>query len=185
MFDVFFIISLFSFAVFCFLEIIIFNEEVLLALCFFSFIFFIFNAMNATIFDIFHSRATKFESDLLISFNAAKNSISDKFLGFLASRYFVFKLKIMLSLVSDFLSTFLVYSTYNQKATFYSLCCAKLLELAASENKLLAAFRKKTVSLLLYPLIFKSASNSSFILDNSLNSTSSFPAKIAILKSIS
>jgi len=63
-----------------FLEIIVFNEEVLLALCFISFVLFAYNFLNVTVFTIFLDRANKFETDLLqalhVKFEGVKKDAS-------------------------------------------------------------------------------------------------------------
>ena len=58
-----------------YLELIIFNEEVLLTLCFVSFIIFVYNFLGATVLSIFSERANKFETDLLVAFRANYQSI--------------------------------------------------------------------------------------------------------------
>lgn len=68
MFDFVFIFSLILFSLLCVIEVIVFDEEILLALCFFCFIFFMFNNVGGSIFDTLTARATKFEEDLLVSF---------------------------------------------------------------------------------------------------------------------
>jgi hypothetical protein len=68
MFDLFFVGFLFILSLFCAFEIIIFNEEILLLICFFSFIFVCFNSFSESVFDMFADRASKFEIDLLDSF---------------------------------------------------------------------------------------------------------------------
>lgn len=67
--------------VFSFLEVIVFDEEVLLALCFVCFIFFAYSYLSNSIYDIFEDRANKFESDLLLAFEekySQKLSMSKK-----------------------------------------------------------------------------------------------------------
>ena len=76
MFDIIFIAFLLIFSLLCFVEFIVFNEEVLLALCFFSFIFFSFNTLSDSVAESFESRALKFENDLLVSFDITKKSIT-------------------------------------------------------------------------------------------------------------
>ena len=189
MFDIFFIASLFLFSILCFLEFIVFNEEILLALCFFSFIFFSFNTLGDSVFDIFQSRAAKFEADLLLSFGLTKKSLVSKFDNFLSSRGFVSKFKVLSSCVSNYLTVFTKYSSFKLSSVFLSASFAKLAELSAFEGKLIAAFQKKCVSLLLYPLIFQTAKNNVAFLTNIASSgskvSSEATTKINVLKSIS
>merc|ERR1712194_177029 len=104
MFDIFFIISLFIFSLVCFFEVLIFNEEVLLALCFFCFIFFSFNSLGDSVLDIFQSRAAKFESDLLLSFNLTKQSIVKLFDNYFVSRGFSSKFSVLSLTISNYLN---------------------------------------------------------------------------------
>jgi len=53
-----------------FTELLVFNEEVLLTLCFIAFIFFAFSYSNVAVADIFQDRVAKFESDLLSTFQS-------------------------------------------------------------------------------------------------------------------
>ena len=51
-------------------EIIVFNEESLLAFCFISFVFFSYNYLKETVYSFFYDFALKIELDLFSSFNA-------------------------------------------------------------------------------------------------------------------
>jgi len=156
-FDLSFIICLFLFSVCCFFELFIFNEEVLLALCFFCFIFFSFNSLGNSVTDIFQSRAAKFEADLLISFNTTKETTCKLFLNFFTSRGFGLKFTVLLIMINNFLRFFQKYSSFTYARSFYLVSLAKLNDLFSFENKITAIFQKKSISLLLYPLIFQSA----------------------------
>ena len=69
------IISLVAFCLCSFFDIIIFNEEILLALCFLAFLFYCFNTLSESIFSSFESRASQFENDLLFNFNNIKQKL--------------------------------------------------------------------------------------------------------------
>jgi hypothetical protein len=170
MFDIYFIVSLFIFSVMCFFELIVFNEEILLALCFFSFIFFSFNSLGDSVFDTFQSRAAKFEEDLLISFSATKETLGAKFSSFIASRGFVAKFKVLSACVTNYLTVFTRFYSYKWFAMFYSASLSKLAELSIFETKLIAAFQEKCVSLLLYPLIFQTSKNNVALLTSAVGS---------------
>jgi hypothetical protein len=187
MFDIWFIVSLLVFSALCFVEFFVFNEETLLALCFFSFIFFSFNSMGDTVVDIFQSRALKFESDLLLSFNLSKQSVMKSFSEYFLSRGFGSKLKILFITVSNHLSLSSKYSSFKFSRVFYLAGFSKLFELISFENKLFSSFHKKSVSLLLYPLIFQTTkTNVSFLANLSAIDRSHFSCvKTSVLKSIS
>jgi hypothetical protein len=67
--------------VFSFIEIIIFNEEVLLALCFIAFIFFIYSISNKSMIDDFNLQIQKLITDLL---QAIKNKLDHGFQMYLS-----------------------------------------------------------------------------------------------------
>ena len=186
MFDLVFLVSLLFFCVLCFLEIIVFNEEILLAMCFFSFIFFAFNSLGDSIFESFQSRALKFENDLLLSYNSAKIAVVEQFSVFLLSRGFVVKLKVLTECFSTFFSTFNKHLSFQRVSIVLNICLNKLSELSAFEAKQYLSAQKKCVSLLLYPLIFKTTNNNiAFLTNLPKKGTASLTTnKVTILKAI-
>jgi len=186
MFDIFFIFSLLIFSLLCFFEFFIFNEEVLLALCFFCFIFFSFNSLGGTVSDIFQSRAAKFEADLLSSFNVVMRSTTDLFKSYSTSRTFGVKIMVLSVMISNYFSVFVDFSSFNLSRLLYTTSLSKLSEVIAFETKLLATLQKRSVSFILYPLIFQSVSTGSFFLPSksSSNSTVTFKSKVSALKMI-
>lgn len=185
MFDIFFIISLFLFSALCFVEFLVFNEETLLALCFFSFIFFSFNSLGDSVVDTFQSRALKFESDLLLSFNLTKQSLIKSFDNYFFSRGFGSKFKILSISVNNYLELSAKFSLFKLTRLFYITCSSKLQELSVFENKLFVSFQNKSVSLLLYPLIFQTAKTNISLLSNLDIALPTSNIKVSILKSIS
>jgi hypothetical protein len=185
-FDLFFLASLFVFSILCFLEVIVFNEEILLAMCFFSFIFFAFNSLGDSIYESFQSRALKFENDLLLSYTFSKASVSEQFSALLLSRGFVSKLKVLTQCFSTFFSVFSKHLSFQRVSIVLNICLNKLSELSAFEAKLYLSSQKKCVSLLLYPLIFKTTSNNiAFLTNLPKNVSSPFNNNVSILKNIS
>jgi hypothetical protein len=82
----FFILPLFFFCLLSFFDFIVFNEEILLALCFLAFIFYCFNTLSDSVFNSFEDRASKFESDLVISYNSSKTALANNFQNFFKLR---------------------------------------------------------------------------------------------------
>jgi hypothetical protein len=156
MFDLSFIFCLFLFSLGCFFEFFVFNEEALLALCFFCFIFFSFNSLGNSVTDIFQSRAAKFESDLLISFSMTKETTSQLFYNYFAARGFGLKFNVWSIIIIHFLRFSQEYASFTYTRSFYLVSLAKLSELFYFNGKITANFQKKSISLLLYPLIFQS-----------------------------
>ena len=84
-------------------DILVFNEEILLALCFLSFLFYCFNTLSESVAESFESRASKFESELLFTFSSSKNILITDFNVSLKMQNFISKFSIlMISLVNYF-----------------------------------------------------------------------------------
>jgi hypothetical protein len=121
----------------------------------------------------------------LLSFNLTKQSVVKLFDNYFLSRGFSSKFKVLSLTVSNYLSFSAKYSSFKFTRLFYSVSLAKLSELVAFEMKLVSAFQKKGISLLLYPLIFQTVKSNTSLLD-SLNVTpSTFKANVSVLKSLS
>jgi len=188
MFDIFFIVFLFIFSALCFVEFIVFNEEILLALCFFSFIFFCFNTLSDSVYNSFDERASKFESDLLVSYSSSKDSLTNNFQNFFQLRGFNSKFKILLTTIFFYFNQFNQYSKFKFNSSIFSFSFSKLSELFLLDQKLIAAFQKNCISTLLYPLIFKTSKNNINLLNTSLGkfkNKQSFMGKINLLKVLS
>ena len=96
MFEINIILSLFFFILFSFFDFIVFNEEILLTLCFLAFIFFCFSTLSETVFLIFETRALKFEEELLTTFNSSKNLLVSEFNTNLMLQFFINKFTILM-----------------------------------------------------------------------------------------
>jgi hypothetical protein len=69
------------FLILSFFEIIVFDEELLLAMCFICFIFFAYSYLNQSVDSIFSDRKAKIELDLLVAFDekiTQKQKYTDK-----------------------------------------------------------------------------------------------------------
>jgi len=185
MFDIYFVIFILLFTVLCALEFIVFNEEILLTLCFLSFIFFCLNTLSDTVYDKFDSRATKFEADLLISYSSMKQVLAAKFDSSHQIRGFSSKFKLLLSSILVYLNHSKANSAFNLSSGFFSAGFSKLNELVLLNGKLLINFQETCITTLLYPLIFQTAKISSFsaYLPTVSKDTSNNTA--AVLKSLS
>ena len=73
------ILAIFFLSLFSMFDIIVFNEEILLTLCFLSFLFYCFNTLSDSIFSSFEDRASKFEQDLLTTFDNKKSTLIMEF----------------------------------------------------------------------------------------------------------
>ena len=109
------ILIIFSLAFFSFFEIIVFNEEILLTLCFLCFLFYLFNNVSDSVFDSFEQRASKFEADLLESFNMSKILITNDFNTYLKQKMFTNQyIILMLSLLKFLVKSIIVLENKPQ-----------------------------------------------------------------------
>jgi hypothetical protein len=92
-FAIYFIVFIVLYSALCGIEFIVFNEEILLALCFFSFVFFSFNSFSDSVFTSLAQRASKFEADFLVSFSAKKKSLTTDFQHFFNRTVFKLNLR--------------------------------------------------------------------------------------------
>jgi hypothetical protein len=153
------ILAIFFLSLFSMFDIIVFNEEVLLTLCFLSFLFYCFNSLSDSIFDSFEARASKFEQDLLISFGISKDSLMQEFSTFSKLRSFVGQFSILMSCLSFFLSRCLVFLNTKPTWVYYQACVTKLGEFVLVTKKFASVFQKSCVVQLLYSLILKKSTN--------------------------
>jgi hypothetical protein len=146
----------------CFLsifDIIVFNEEILLTLCFLSFLFYCFNTLSDSIFSSFESRAAKFEQDLLFSFSISKSSLTNDFEAFLKMKSFSNQFVILMLSLTNFLSQCLVFLEFKPSWVYHQTCIAKLNELIILNKSFVTSFQKGCVVQLLYSLILKKSTN--------------------------
>ena len=115
MFEINMVIMLFLFCLLSFFDFIVFNEEVLLALCFLSFLFYCFNTLSESIFLTFEQRAYKFEDDLLFNFTNSKNLLSSDFATNLKLQNFLTKFSILMVCLIHFLNS--CFSVLNFKTS--------------------------------------------------------------------
>jgi len=183
MFDISFVIFLFFFSALCLTEFIVFNEEILLALCFFCFVFFCFNTLSDSVYDSFNSRALKFESDLLSSYSNRRISLLEKFSNALKFRAFNFKFTLLFSSFRAYLLQAKSFSSNQMLLSFGLTASTYLSDLISVESKLFDSFQKNCIELLLYPLIFENIGSSLFQVSNF--ATSSFSNQTSLLKGFS
>jgi type IV secretory pathway TrbL component len=96
-----------------FFDFIVFNEEILLTLCFLSFLFYCFNTLSESVFSSFESRAAKFEQDLLLSFSVTKSSLTSDFTTHLKLQSFIDQFTILLASLLNYLAQCVVFLEYK------------------------------------------------------------------------
>jgi hypothetical protein len=107
------ILGIFLVSILSFFDFIVFNEEILLALCFLSFLFYCFNTLSESVFSSFESRALKFEQDLLLSFNVSKLSLITEFNSYLKLRSFIVQFIILMASLLKFLDQCSIVLAYK------------------------------------------------------------------------
>merc|ERR1711970_116747 len=98
------IIAIFMLSLLSFMDFIVFNEEILLTLCFLSFLFYCFNTLSESIFSTFETRASKFEEDLLVTYEQSKQLFILQFNSNLKLRNFIDNFNILLLITINFIS---------------------------------------------------------------------------------
>jgi len=179
MFDLYFIVFIFIFSVSCFFEFIVFNEEVLLTLCFLSFIFFIFNSLSETVSETFLSRASQFENDLFASFKAKQQRILSTFMSTLTSKDSFLKLQIVENSILFYLMTYSASCKTKLLVALNETTLSKMSELFIFERTSTESTQKHCVRALLYLLIFKTSKSYIQSFNSSLNTVGSTNNKIS------
>lgn len=136
------------------LEIIVFDEEVLLAFCFISFIFFAYSYLNQTVTSIFEDRANKFETDLLVALQykydqkvilstklGLDSLISDKI-----SSFELIEIDQFSSITSDTTRNFLQFYTNYAMSLF--------VDITTVTSKLVSKLQNAKLDSVFYPLIY-------------------------------
>jgi hypothetical protein len=95
------------------LDFIVFNEEILLTLCFLSFLFYCFNTLSESVASSFDARAAKFEDDLLSTFGSYKNILIVDFNANLKLQNFVGKFSILMTSLIHYLSVCVGFLQYK------------------------------------------------------------------------
>jgi len=96
-----------------FSEIIIFNEEILLTLCFICFVFFSYRYLGHSLFTMFDDRAKKFEIDILVAFESKHGAISAYVNDLIVSRLISGGLSLFLLTVDSYTVHLSSYRSYS------------------------------------------------------------------------
>jgi hypothetical protein len=137
-----------------FTEIIVFNDEVLLSLCFIAFVFFAYSSLNKTFFDIFEDRANKFESDLLLAFKAKSDTSIFYMPELLDVKSLDVKQEVFELLATQYIDVTVEVSDKKLLTDSASLLNAKLVEVPAQEQKRFIQAQASCIQTVLYPTIF-------------------------------
>lgn len=140
-----------------FAEVIVFNEEVLLALCFIFFVFFAYSYIGSSVLAIFSDRSAKFEADILLAFESKHHAIKAKANDMFLYRTLVTGLSLF-ELCAYHYNTFTVNGLYIEHSVALSSYSTTFLnQLFASENLLKSAISRNNVQSMIYPAVFSIA----------------------------
>jgi hypothetical protein len=153
------ILSIFFFCLFSFFDIIVFNEEILLTLCFLAFLFYCFNTLSGSVAASFESRASKFEDDLLTTFGSSKDALVIDFATNMKLQNTIAKFSILITSLIHYLSISKDFLNYKASWVYYQVSLSKLNELVLANNSFVFIFQKDCVVQLLYSLILKKSNN--------------------------
>lgn len=143
------------FLVSSFTEIIIFNEEVLLAFCFIAFVFFVYSYLSDTVFAIFDDRAKKFEGDIVFAFESKYNSVKSYANDLIVSKNILNSLMLFQVFLSRFTSSSSKSTAATHSSAFLSLTEQKLADIVIAEQKFKMFAKKSNSQSLLFSVIFK------------------------------
>jgi len=161
------ILSIFFFCLFSFFDIIIFNEEILLTLCFLSFLFYCFNTLSDSIAISFETRALKFEQELLLTFAGSNDALTTEFNTNNRLQTTFLTSSIVISLFFHSVSGVLMFFESASSFLYYNISLIKLTELVLLNNNFVIFFQKSCVVQLLYSLILKKSNNDlTFLVSN-------------------
>ena len=138
-----------------FLELIVFNEEVLLALCFISFVFFSYCFLADNVTSIFTERAGKFKLDIAVAFDNKLTLIIETVNGLVHEK----KLTRFIGFIDIIQNNTwsLQYSDrWNEQCAgfFWDGLITKLNKVVAIEQKLKLETQKQSIQSLVYPFVF-------------------------------
>ena len=156
MFNPFFLFFFVFYIILCAIEFVVFNEEILLALCFFAFLFVFFNIFSTSVFLSLNSRANKFESDFLVVFANNKAVIIDGFFGLVFKKQNL-KKKYKVLLLSILVSNNFFWTNQAQFITKCFLVSALFqINILKNTQRFFTLFFQKQFQLqLLYPFVIK------------------------------
>ena len=138
------------------LEVIVFDEEVLLALCFVCFVFFAYGYLNNSIYSLFEERASKIESDLLLSFELTLDQKASQSTKLLADKSLISKLKVFEELESTRFTSLKSDFLLKLESFVYNQTTALLNDSMLIEKSILFNMQQKKLECSIYPFVYSS-----------------------------
>lgn len=154
MFELYYAVFIFFFSGCCFFEFVVFNEEILLTLCFLFFLFFVFTTVGNSIFENLKERALKIENELFFSFIQNRQTILFNFYKNYITTTLRTKFLIMEKLCLEYLHVFTLWYQTDILKFFTSNTKNELVKFLRLEQKLRVNNNRVSIQNFLYPLFF-------------------------------
>jgi hypothetical protein len=145
--------------IFSFLEVIVFDEEVLLAMCFVCFVFFAYSYLNNTIYSLFEDRSMKIEQDLLLSFEMLLTQKFEYSSKLLADKALTSKLKMFEELEANRFASIKAESLFKLQSFIYNQTAVLLADSTTIEKSILLNMQQKKLECSVYPFVYSSKVN--------------------------
>jgi len=179
--ELYIIVSIVSLSLLSFLDIIVYNEEILLTVCFFCFLFYCFNSLSKSVESSFEARAAKFEQDLLSSYGLLQSTLVTDFNLFSKTQRFIDQYTITFSCFNFFLSSCFTYIQKKPMWSYHQACMLKLNELTLISKHHISEVQKMSVIHLVYSLIINNTTVKSINIGVSVKYSSSELKNLCIL----
>lgn len=128
-----------------FLEVLVFNEEVLLTLCFISFVFFVYHTQRAVVSSIFEDRAKKMEAEVLVALEERQKSTLTLSNSIGLSKKNLIGITLF-AVLADSYNTFMFQDRVNgKKKSQIFLVSNKLVEATRAESSFTSFSQKKNI----------------------------------------
>ena len=137
-----------------FTEIIVFNEEVLLALCFVFFVFCAYSYLSDTVSEAFESRAAKFESDILAAFQSKYISIESFSSELLESKAILTGFTLYEACLINYFTAVSSKLKSSRQTTLLLVTNQKLSEVALNNRRIKALSLQANLESLVFPIVF-------------------------------
>jgi len=154
-FNVTYLVFLVSLLVLFFTEFIVFNEELLLTLCFLSFVFCFRNLLQQSFYSFFIDHALKIENDIIVAFSSKQLAISSYLSSLMIAKLFLTNALCLSHLLLHFVSRFFLFQKGSRAVFISSLAKAGINGWLEYVQTLANALEKSNIQLLYYPIVFK------------------------------
>ena len=140
-----------------FTELVVFNEEILLAFCFIAFVFFAYSFLSDTVFSISDDRAKKFESDIIFAFESKYLNVKSYADELVVSKKTLNAILFFETFMQRYASFGSKFAKGAHSSTLLSLTETKLNEIILTEQKLKTFTQKVNIQNVLFPVVFNLA----------------------------